>query len=296
MVFNLQNSIFNGEVAHIDESISVSDVAQGAFVCSRLFEDGGVHPFVGSRITAEHDVGGYVFLHTAAALYEAVASDTHSYLADNAVGEDCVAIHFDAATQNGVYAQHTAVFEVYVVAKMCMVHQAVIVADACAFFVFVSAGYDAVFADDVVVADGDMNGGAFFEVKALGHGSDDGVLEDTVVLTHLGARKDGCLWVDDAVVTDFGPCLNVGKGKDFNVLANLGSRFHDGLWADHIRIFLFRIVIKIFIGTCTRTRHLFYVGLCLVQIFASATECAVEVDHRLHAGVFGVDQCELGGE
>ncbi len=134
LVLDLQDGIFYGEITHVNQSVGVSYMTEDAVVGACLFEDGAVHAFVACGVAAKYNVWWHIFLHSAAALHQTITSDVNTNLAHYAVAEDSVAVNLYTAAEDGIDTQHTAVLDMHVVAKVGMVHQTVIVADAGTFF------------------------------------------------------------------------------------------------------------------------------------------------------------------
>ena len=233
LIFNLQDGIFDREVAEVDQSIGVANVTERALVSTRLLENSRVHTAIGCGVASQNDVWRHVLLHATTALHQGVAAYLHTNLTDDTVGENGVAVYLYAAREYGVDAQDTAVLDVYIVADVGVIHQAIVVANGCAILALVTASDDTVLADGVVVTNRDVYRCAFLEMETLRHSTDDGILENLIVLAYARAVEDGGLWVDDGVVTNLYVGLYVGKGIYLYVLAYLCARFDDGLWRYH---------------------------------------------------------------
>ena len=81
-----------------------------------------------------------------------------------------------------------------------------------------------VLADAVIVAYDDACLASLLEMKILRGSSDDGVLIDNVVASHLSAFQNRGVRHDDAVVTNFNAFLDVGKRLNFNITSQTGFR------------------------------------------------------------------------
>lgn len=116
------------------------------------------------------------------------------------------------------------VADAHIVADVHLVHQMVLLADDGGGFGREGTGNDHVFADGVAVADYHSAGGAGNIVQILWNAADDGILVHPVSTAHDGAFEDAGVGHDDAIVADFHVALDVGKGTDFDVLADFGRR------------------------------------------------------------------------
>lgn len=174
-------------------------------------------------VSSYNNIWWNVLWNAATALNEAVSSYTNIYLQYDGVGHDAVAIYFAARGKDAVDTYGATVFDLHVVADMYFVHQVVVVAYASASVSLVASGNNYVFANYVVIANGNGNGCSFLKACGLWHGAYHYVLEDAVVIAHSGAVEYAGVWHDDTIVANHYIFLHVCKGKDIYVLPNLSA-------------------------------------------------------------------------
>lgn len=219
---NLDDGIFEAEVAGVDDSEGVGDVSQDAVGDATVAEHNGVHSVVGCGVSAEDDVGGDVFCDAASALHERVATDAGVCLNDDAVAEDGAFVDFTFSCDAGADSDDALFVDFHVVADVDAIHDEVFISDDGGSVGVGSSGNDDVLSDVVFVADDDVCRLSFFVVEVLRNGADDGVLIDLVPLAEGGSFQDGGMRHDDTVVTDDHVLFHVGERTDFHVFPDFG--------------------------------------------------------------------------
>lgn len=216
------DGVLQAEIALVDQTVRVGNVAQDAVGRVEVLKDKSVHAVVAGRISAENDIGGDVLLHAATALYQGIAAHVNVLLDDGSRALYGTVVDFAFACNAYADTHDAIVVHKHVVADMNLIHEEIAVADGGCLAFIAASGDDNVLADTVIVAYDDAGFSSLLKMEILRGGSDDGVLVDNVVTSHLSAFQNRGMGHDDAVVTDFNAFLDVGKRLYFNIVSQTG--------------------------------------------------------------------------
>ena len=217
---NLNYCIFQTEVTRINDAVSVGDMAQNALAGVHMLKHYGVHAVVSCGISAEHNIRRNVFLYAASALYERIATYANVLLNDYAVALDRAVVNLTFSGKANTNADNATVVDVHIVADMNTVHNKVLVSNDGRLVGIGTSGNNHVFADVVVVTDGNLCGSTFHVVKILRCGTYYGILVNGITAAHCHAVEYTCMSLDDAVVTNGYVAFDVGKRSYFYMISS----------------------------------------------------------------------------
>lgn len=170
LLLNLDDGIEYGGLSVEDESVGVGNVVLHLIGNAVRTEYGGIDSTILHGVVVGYDVRGNVATYAASARYHGTDSDAHSWVDDDAGGENDGVGYVAISCYFGAVPEYVAMAYFGVVGDVYAFHKEVVIADDGLSAGECGAVDDDVLADDVVVTD-DEGRGVAAEVEVLRNGS-----------------------------------------------------------------------------------------------------------------------------
>lgn len=219
LLMNLDDGIFEREVACRNQTEGIVDVAQATFVNFGLemLHDHLVDTMEGSGIAAEDGIRKDIFLHAAAALEKGAFADADTVLHDAGGGEDGAIAYLTLGGNADGNAKDRGVADADVMADVYLVHQEVAIANGGGSVGSERTGDDDVLADDIVRANDHAARCAGNIVQILRLTAYDGILIDLRAAAERRAGEDAGIGVDDAIVANNDIAFYISEGTNLYI-------------------------------------------------------------------------------
>ena len=184
-------------------------------------------------IAAGDSVGGEVFGDAGAALHEGEGADADELVDEAVAGDEGAVIDAGVAAEQCAICNDDPVADMRVVADMGVRHEEVVVAQAGLFGGIAGAMDCDVFADGVLLADGE-GGGCAVVFEVLRGFAKDRSSEYLIGRADRGEAGDVDVGADAGVSADLDVLIDDGVGSDVNAGVKLGFGMDDSGGVDHV--------------------------------------------------------------
>lgn len=222
LIANHEQRIEQAGVALVNDTVSMADMLDGLFVEPFVLQDKSIDTIERRRFLGSNDIWRDVATETATGLNHRPRTDTASLAHQDISTEDDEVFQETISGNLAAIAEDTAVGNHCIVGNMHPFVEEVPVSNLGLALRRSGAVHDDIFTEDVVVADKQQRIPTFiFEI--LRFGTQDSMLEHTVVCTHAGSTQHAGVGHNLAIITNLYIFIDVGKRVNGNIHPQLGA-------------------------------------------------------------------------
>ena len=222
LIANHEQRIEQAGVALVNDTVSMADMLDGLFVEPFVLQDKSIDTIERRRFLGSNDIWRDVATETATGLNHRPRTDTASLAHQDISTEDDEVFQETISGNLAAIAEDTAVGNHCIVGNMHPFVEEVPVSNLGLALRRSGTVHDDIFTEDIVVADKQQRIPTFiFEI--LRFGTQDSMLEHTVVCTHAGSTQHAGVGHNLAIITNLYIFIDVGKRVNGNIHPQLGA-------------------------------------------------------------------------